>query len=276
MPKVSGPKRPNQSMPEEQYPIDQRYGYQQPPSYPPQQETEYPQYPPQFPPQQEWQQPPMQPHQPPKKRSRRNLWIAIVAIILIVFATVGILRQFTASTPTNPIPQAGKPTTVIDSAQQTATDTSFQQTAVAVSNSWMTDTPTVSPTTPIPTKTQAQIESDYKASAVSATVASLDKDGSADTGKTVHFTATILNFVKDSSGITAGANVTTSDTSSVIQVVFSSGTDITQLNQGDTIEVWGTDDGTFSGTNAYGGTVQEVGISATYLFDHTTNYQANA
>lgn len=217
-------------------------------------------------PQQYMPQPPMLPlPQPPKKRSRRNLWIAIVAIILIVFAIVGIM-QLATPTPTKPVPQAGQPTNAADSAQQTATDTSFQQTAVAVSNS----------ITPIPTKTQAQTESDYKNSAVSATVASLDKDGSADTGDIVHFTATIIGFVKDSSGITAGANVTTSDTSSVVQVLFPSGTDLSQLNQQDTIEVWGTDEGSFSGTNAYGGTVQEVAISAVYLLDQTTNYQAKS
>ena len=39
------------------------------------------------------------------------------------------------------------------------------------------------------------------------------------------------------------------------------------------LEVWGTDGGVFSGQNAFGGTVQEVGIAAQYMTDKTTNYQ---
>lgn len=96
----------------------------------------------------------------------------------------------------------------------------------------------------------------------------------ASSHKQVHFTAQILNFVKDDSGNTAGANVDTpnSFSTSVIQVAFPVGTDLSQLNQSDIIEVWGIDDGTSSGQNAFGGTVQEVGITALYMSDLTTNY----
>lgn len=126
--------------------------------------------------------------------------------------------------------------------------------------------------------TAGQIEAQYKASTASTTVINLDKDGTADQGKEVHFTCTILNFVKDSTGATAGANVTSSGTnySSVVQILFPDETDITRLNEGDTLEIWGTDEGVFSGTNAFGGTVQEVGIGTKYLTDHTTNYQAGS
>ena len=47
----------------------------------------------------------------------------------------------------------------------------------------------------------------YKAATTDTTVANLDKDGNADSGKDVHMIATIANFVKDSNGNTAGANV---------------------------------------------------------------------
>ena len=89
----------------------------------------------------------------------------------------------------------------------------------------------------------------------------------------MHFTATILNFVKDSNGNTAGANVDDGITSGVIQVIFPSGTDLSQINTGDTIEVWGVDEGSFSGTNGFGATVQEVAVSAVYMTDQTTTYQ---
>lgn len=124
--------------------------------------------------------------------------------------------------------------------------------------------------------TAPQTEADYKASTTDITVTNLDKDGSVDKGKEVHFTCTILNFVKDSTGNTAGANVTTQGYASIIQVAFTSGTDLTQLNAGDVLEVWGTDQGVFSGKNAFGATVQEVEIMAKYMNDQTTNYQANS
>jgi hypothetical protein len=109
------------------------------------------------------------------------------------------------------------------------------------------------------------------------TVVSLDKDGNADQGKDVHFTSSISDFVKDSSGNTAGANVVdVNDPGSVIQVIFTPGTDISRMNTDDILEVWGSDQGTSSGTNAFGGTVQEVVVQAQYMKDQTTGYKADS
>jgi len=131
--------------------------------------------------------------------------------------------------------------------------------------------------TPVPTLSPAQVETVYKATTTSTTVDNLDKDGNNDKGKDVHFTCKILNFVKDDSGNTAGANVEAPDSysTSTIQIAFPSGTDVTKLNEGDILEVWGTDGGVFSGQNAFGGTVQEVGIAAQYMTDTTTSYQTS-
>ena len=113
----------------------------------------------------------------------------------------------------------------------------------------------------------------YKDSTTDTTVANLDKDGNLDSGKDFHFTATILAFVKDSNGDTAGANVSDPTTfTSIIQIEFPTGTDVTQLNVQDKIEVWGTDEGTATGTNAFGATVHEVAVMALYLTDQTTGY----
>src|SRR6266567_9480546 len=116
----------------------------------------------------------------------------------------------------------------------------------------------------------------FRASAQETTVENLDKDGNADKGKNVFFTCTISSFVKDDSGNTAGANVRGTDTSSFtfIQIGFPANTDITKLNTGDTLQVWGTDQGVFSGQNALGGTVQEVEVTAAYMTDVTTGYGA--
>jgi hypothetical protein len=126
-----------------------------------------------------------------------------------------------------------------------------------------------------PTLTPAQ----FRASTQDTTVENLDKDANTDKGTDVHFTCKILRFVKDDSGNTAGANVESSDTSSfttsVIQIGFPSGTDVTKLNEGDTLEVWGTDQGVFSGKNAFGGDVQEVGVAALYMTDTTTGYKTS-
>jgi hypothetical protein len=117
-------------------------------------------------------------------------------------------------------------------------------------------------------------EGAYKDSSTFTTVSVLDKDGNSDQGKIVHFTCKILRFVKDSNGNTAGANVEPSDVlfGSIIQISFPGGTDLSQLNENDTLEVWGTDNGVSSGPNAFGATVQEVGITAVYMTDQTTGY----
>ncbi len=103
-------------------------------------------------------------------------------------------------------------------------------------------------------------------------VSDLAKEGSAWKGMNVHFTATISGLVKDSNGDTAGANVT-DGSFTYVQISFPSGTDVSRLNEGDTVEVWGTDGGTQSGQNAFGATIQEVVVGTAYLTDTTTGYQ---
>ena len=131
--------------------------------------------------------------------------------------------------------------------------------------------------TPVPTQSNAQTEQALKALTTNTTVTDLDKNGSNWTDKPVHFTAVISTLVKDSSGNTAGANVSdpANEFGKDIQVGFPANTDISKLNTGDTIEVWGIDGGTQSGANAFGATVQEVVVGASYLTDTTTGYQDN-
>ena len=184
--------------------------------------------------------------------------VALVVLIAII-AAAGSQSQ-SSTTSTSP----GGQSTVAPANQPTSIPTTPP-----------TVVPTPQPTvvTPTPTLSAAELEAAYKASTIDTTVATLDKNGNADMGKDVHFTATILNFVKDGSGNTAGANVDDPNTSGVVQVAFPSGTDISQLNVGDTLEVWGTDGGTASGQNAFGATIQEVVIGANYITDQTTGYQ---
>jgi hypothetical protein len=222
-----------------QYP-SQPEQYQQPPSYP------QPQY-----------IPPVQP--PPKKKPVSfGKFLAIGCgglVALIVLIAVIVAAAGAANSNPNTASQATQ------GAQATQAPTQPQDTPTAVP----TQAPTVSP---------ALLEATYKASTTDITVIALDKDGNADNGKDVHFTATISNFVKDSSGNTVGANVTDASVSSFIQIGFPTGTDISRLNAGDTVEVWGLDGGTASGTNAFGATIQEVVVAAEYMTDQATGYQA--
>jgi hypothetical protein len=130
--------------------------------------------------------------------------------------------------------------------------------------------------TPTPKLTSAQVEAQYKSGTTDTTVTTVDKDGNADQYKNLHFTCIIGGFVKDDSGNTAGANVTDPDTMKIIQVAFTPGTDISQLNEGDTLEVWGLDAGVSSGTNAFGATITEAAVQALYLTDQTTGYEAHS
>ncbi len=228
-----------------------------------------------------WQQQPLysgqfQPVQTPQKKKRNKLWVVlgiVGGVLALSCAFCGIISSFSKTSN-------AYNTTVTQTTTPIDTSTKVAQAVQPTTIPKPTPTPTLAPTpkptaTPVPTETQAQTEADYKASTVSTTIADLDKDGNADIGKDVHFTCTILKFVKDASGNTAGANVTTQDTSAVVQVEFTTGTDITKLNEEDILEVWGTDAGVFSGTNSFGATVQEVGITAQYMNDQTSNYQVD-
>jgi hypothetical protein len=195
------------------------------------------------------------------------LWVLILIGVLFLCAGVGELSSYGASSDTT-------------SSADTSTNVASTQQATVV-QATPTDTPKPTPTQkptptpkPAPTQSPAKVEQAYKSNTMNTTVIDLDKQGNNYQYKQVHFTAHILNFVKDDSGNTAGANVDTpnSFSPSVIQVAFPVGTGLFRLNQDDIIEVWGMDGGTSSGQNAFGGTVQEVGIVALYMTDLTTNY----
>src|SRR5579872_25873 len=181
----------------------------------------------------DWQQPTFnpgqfQPPQPPPKKRRNRLWIilSIVGGVLVLSCVIcSVIGSFLPKSSSTDRAAANPTVTSI------ATATKAAQVVQPTVKPTATPTPVPSPT-PVPTETSAQIEADYKTSTINTTVAKLDKDGTADVGKDVHFTCTIVNFVKDSTGNTAGANVSNDDTASIIQVGFTSGTDITQLNTG--------------------------------------------
>lgn len=211
------------------------------------------------------QQPPMYPpptYQPPQQPppSRKRLWLTIgivVAVLLVGGFIIGAIAGTLGLVTTTP----------------SATQPTQQVTMQPVPTQAPTEVPQPTPTVaPLPTQSPAQIEKAFKSNVMATTIATLDKQGNAYRGQNVYFTCTLSNFVKDSNGYTAGANVTDPNTSGVVQVLFPTGTDLSKLNTGDTLEVWGIDAGMFSGKNAFGATVQEVGVIAKYMTDQTTGY----
>jgi hypothetical protein len=92
-------------------------------------------------------------------------------------------------------------------------------------------------------------------------------------GTSVTFQATIVNFLQDSSGDTTAMNVSDpNDVTSELYVQLSLYADVTQMNKGDTITIWGDGQGTVSGKNAFGGTITEAAVTEVYLTDTTTGY----
>jgi hypothetical protein len=217
--------------------------------------------------------PPQQPPLPPKKRMRRTdkFVLAVIGAVVSIFilAIIIAIANTSAAHNLNATATANADNLTATAIANNAT-VSAGLTAITSDQAQTAMTPT-----PVPTLPPAQSEATYKASTTNTSIEALDKDGNADQGKDVHFTCTILDFVKDSNGNTAGANVDDPNTSGVVQIAFPTNTDLSRLNTGDTLEVWGTDEGTQSGQNAFGATIQEVVVSANYMTDKTTNYQAN-
>jgi len=124
----------------------------------------------------------------------------------------------------------------------------------------------------MPTESASQ----YRDAAQQVSVSDIAKDPNAYKSNSVVFQAVIVSFVHDSSGNTAGANVVDpNDYSSIIQIVFSPFASVQDMNKNDTITVWGQGAGSFTGTNAFGATIQEGGVQELYLHDSATGYNDN-
>lgn len=208
--------------------------------------------------------------QPPKKTGRARLIFGVISA-LVFCGACGIIGSFYFEAfNIGKIVQTTTSTASANMIQNTQINAQPTVTAIPIA------TPMSSLLTPISTETVAQIEASYKASTTSTTVTSLDTSGNNDQGQNVYFKCKILNSVRDTNGAIAGANVSDVDSSSnsVIQVLFPDNTGGTQVNQEDTLEVWGLDTGMADETSTGGTSIQEVVVLALYINDQTTGYQA--
>lgn len=193
------------------------------------------------------------------KNGKRNL--SILAVMTVIFFLCGSLSSAFQGDTTSTASTNGQ-----GGSQSASAQSSYVPAPADTPAPTFTEAPTV---TPVPTESPAR----YKASATSVTVADMAKNPNGYKGKTITFTAVIANFVQDSSGNTAGANVADpNDYSSFVQIEFTPSFSLSHVNKGDTVEVWGQGLGAFQGTNAYGGTVTEGAIQEVYLHDSTTGY----
>ena len=138
-----------------------------------------------------------------------------------------------------------------------------------------TQEPTAVPTTPTPTPTPIPKDAngfpmDYQA----VTVAQIAKVPSAYNGKIVMFDCTVSNFVKGDNGDAAGFNCSDpNDYGSLLQVDSGKLFDYTQINEGDTVRIYGLGSGSSSGQNAYGGNVTEAVVGGVFINDLTSGYK---
>lgn len=201
------------------------------------------------------------------RNGKRNL--LILAMVAVLFVMCGGISSALSKNPDS---------NALSTSGQASTSTTSQSNDQSGTSAQSTDTPeptaTFAPTaTAVPTESPAH----YKASATPVSVSNIAKQPSAYKNKTITFTAVILGFAHDSSGNAAGANVADpNDYSSVIQIAFTPGFSVTNVNTGDTITVWGQGLGAFTGTNAYGATITEGGVQEVYLDDQTTGYSDNS
>jgi hypothetical protein len=129
-----------------------------------------------------------------------------------------------------------------------------------------------------PKESQKQIISDYESSAKSVTIANLVKAPNAyGFGQTFEFAGIVANFLQDSSGNTTAMTISDpNDLTSFIYVQISPTCDVTKINKGDKVTIWGDGNGMVTGKNAFGTTVNEFSIIETYLADNATGYKDSA
>jgi hypothetical protein len=211
------------------------------------------------------------------RRSRR--WWAITTGVVVLIAIVGVAGSAgskPAAVLVANVPAATAPTNVPTSAAPTAVPTAAP-TAVptAAPTAAPTDVPTAAPTV-APTaapESQHSIVAGYQATSTRVTIAQLANSPSTYDGTTVSFKATIVNFLQDSTGATTAMNVSDpNDFTSLVYVQLGTFADVTQMNKGDTVTIWGDGMGDISGTNAYGGSINESAITEVYLVDPTSGY----
>ncbi len=140
---------------------------------------------------------------------------------------------------------------------------------------------TAPPTAPAPTAAPAPapqassgVVYQYESGTVPTTVGSLAADPAATAGRSVVFTGVIARFALDSSGGATAMYVSDPGApSSVVLVQISVYDDVTQLNTGDTVVVWGDASGRVEYDDSVGEPTELTQVDEVYLADRTSGYE---
>ncbi|MGH7202960.1 MAG: hypothetical protein ACREHC_00775 [Candidatus Levyibacteriota bacterium] len=93
-------------------------------------------------------------------------------------------------------------------------------------------------------------------------------------GKALIFTCTVSGFPKDENGDVGALNCDDSnDLISNVQIGIDKKTDVTKINQNDTIKVYGMGLGANTGKNAFGADITTGAILGLYIIDSTSGYK---
>jgi len=208
--------------------------------------------------------------------------LAAVAVVLAVVSVGSLVATGHRSRSGNVTPKtagvAGGSGTAPSTAHSAAPPTTRPQAA----------TPTTGATTPTtikPTTTTAPVTSpqpqatsgvvyQYESATTATTVAQLAANPAAYAGRSVAFTAVIAAFVLDSSGGAMAMYVSEPATpTTVVLVQLSQSDDVTRINTGDTVVIWGDATGRVNYANTIGQPADVTNVNQVYLSDRTSGYQ---
>lgn len=142
----------------------------------------------------------------------------------------------------------------------------------------------VEPSTPtdLPTETPAPVLSDHQVSLLNikdfekeakvVSISDVDKDPYSYATNKVKFKGIISTFIKGEYGIQSVNISDPNDYSAIIVVEFSTNIDLTKINKGDLVTIWGTCGGVMDGTNSFGAKIVKGLVYELYLKDNTTGY----
>lgn len=190
--------------------------------------------------------------------SKTVKWVITVIIALIVIGNGSNANK--TSTPSSVSNQ-------VSSGDQTKTGTA------TIENSPVPTEIPIPTDTPMPSLTPKQMFSEFQKSAKSVTIAQLYKTPNSYQGEDLLFTCDVSSFPKDENGDVAAINCfDQSGSGANVQIGIGTDVDVTQINENDTLRVYGVGSGAIKGTNAYGGAITTAGALGMYLDDLTTGY----
>ncbi len=191
----------------------------------------------------------------------------VILFIVLIFVAGSLSGSHTASDTSSL-----KPTQQVMKSQQPTAKPALKTIEATKPTPKATEVPKPS-SSPTPTPTDIPHDANgFPENYQNVTVANLSKAPSDYNNKTIVFTCDVLSFPKDSSGNATAINCSDpNDYGSIVQIdatVY----DVTKINTGDTINIYGQGAGAFTGKNAYGGDVTESLVSGMYINDITSGY----